>query len=86
MALITNSDALLTMWEPPTTGPVRGQVSGGEVRLQSRATSGSAWVDCALDYVGATLANIDVRIQHDVPGVQYRWLTVSGTPVVRADQ
>lgn len=65
----------------PAVGDFIVQVTGGVVGLQRRAVSGAAWVE-----VGTITANDAPIVSNPIDGAQYQFVTVVGTPTVRADQ
>ena len=78
MATLTTSlDSAFT----PAAGDFVVQATGGTVALERRNTSGAAWVE-----VGRITGNAAPIVSNPVAGVQYRFVSVSGSPVVQADQ
>jgi hypothetical protein len=79
MALITNSDQLNTAFVP-AAGDFIVQVTAGSVNLQRRNVTAAAWANVA------PLSNQGYVVQNPVAGAEYRFLSLDGSPVVRADQ
>lgn len=78
--MATLTTALNTSFEP-AVGQFVAQCSNGQVSLERRGTSGAAWVS-----VGFITPNSAPVIDNPVAGCQYRFVAVSGSPVVQADQ
>jgi hypothetical protein len=65
----------------PVTGSFNVQVSGGNVQLERRNTSGAAWA-----VVGPISAGLAVVVDTPVAGADYRFVGMTGSPTVQADQ
>lgn len=81
MAVIAS--AVNTPFTPAAT-PFYVQVTGGTAILQARGSASEAWT-AILQSIGAPGVGAAI-LQNPVTGVQYQFITVSGTPVVRAIQ
>lgn len=78
MALIAS--AVATAFTP-AAGDFIVQVTGGVAGLQRRADTAAEWTE-----VGILTPNDAPIVANPVAGAEYQFVTVSGTPVVRADQ
>lgn len=78
--MATLVSALNTVFTP-ATGTFIAQATGNQVVLQSRNTSGAAWV-IAAPMPFATALLIDVPVS----GVQFRFVSPDAGAVVQADQ
>jgi hypothetical protein len=79
--MATLTTALNTAFTP-AAGNFRVQCSGGSVELQSRGTSGAAWVR-----VGQMSPGVVMLVENPVAGVDFRFVPDgSSTPTVQADQ
>ncbi len=65
----------------PEVGSFIVQCSAGAVALGRSAVTGGPYTDC-----GQITANSSFIVDNPVAGAEYRFTTISGTPVVRADQ
>jgi hypothetical protein len=65
----------------PSIGDFVVQCTGGTASLLRRQTSGAAWVR-----VGEVTSQQALAVYNPVAGVEYKFTTVAGTPVVQADQ
>lgn len=78
MATLTTS--LNTAFTPAASDFVV-QATGGVVALERRNTSGAAWVE-----VGRFTGDMAPIVSNPVAGVQYRFVSITGSPSVQADQ
>jgi hypothetical protein len=65
----------------PGVGDFVVQCSTGIAELQRRGTNAAPWVT-----VGVISGSMAPIVSNPVAGAEYRFLAVSGTPVVQADQ
>ena len=78
MATLTTS---LNTAFTPAVGDFVVQATGGVVALERRNTSGAAWAE-----VGRFTGNAAPIVSNPVAGVQYRFVSIEGSPTVQADQ
>jgi hypothetical protein len=78
--MATIASAVNTVFTP-NAGDFVVQCTTGVVVLQRRGTAGAPWAN-----VGIITGNDAPIVTNPVAGVQYQFTTVSGTPVVQADQ
>lgn len=65
----------------PAAGDFIVQCTGGVVGLQRRAVTAAAWTD-----VGTITSNDSPIVSNPIAGAEYQFVTIVGTPTVRADQ
>lgn len=65
----------------PAVGDFIVQCTGGVVGLQRRNAAAAAWVD-----VGTITSNEAPIVSNPIAGADYQFVTIVGTPTVRADQ
>lgn len=65
----------------PSVGSFNVQVNGGNVQLERRNTSGAQFASVGVIPSGQALV-----VDNLVAGADYRFVGLSGTPVVQADQ
>ncbi len=78
--MATLIDVVTTVFTP-AAGDFIVQVTGGVATLERRNTSGAAW-----SRVGEITGNEAMSVANPVAGAEFRFVTLSGTPAVRADQ
>lgn len=81
----TLTTALNTTFTPTKTA-FAVQVSGGTCYLERRQTTGAAWVPIQAPNGKAVMTTGGYDITNVVVGSQYRFVPVSGNPVVQADE
>lgn len=78
--MATLTSALNTVFTP-STGTFNVQASGGNAQLERRNTSGAAW--CA---AGIMISGQAYVVDNSVSATEYRFVALTGTPTVQADQ
>lgn len=76
----TLTSALNTAFTP-SVGSFNVQANGGNVQLERRNTSGARWA-----IVGVMTAGVAYVVDNPVGAADYRFVPVTGTPTVQADQ
>lgn len=81
--MATIASALDTPFTPAAT-PFYAQVTGGQCALQSRGNGAAPWATVVAP-LGAPAAGAGI-IQNPVAAVEYKFVALSGSPVVLATQ
>ncbi len=82
--MATICSAVNTPFTPAAT-PFYVQVTGGQAILQSRGNGAAAWAGSVVIGPSGPSSQAGI-IQNPVAGVDYQFVTVTGTPVVLATQ